>query len=96
MKDKEREVIREYREIALDYAFDPSIFNDEPDKVARVKKIISELPKVDRLLFLMYVDCGSLRKLAARLSISYVTLQKEITRIRRAILNQYDPNLTKP
>ncbi|MCR5071194.1 MAG: sigma-70 region 4 domain-containing protein [Bacteroidales bacterium] len=92
---EEQEVIREYRDIRQDYAPDFSIFNEEPDKVRRVKEIIATLPKVDRLLFLMYTDCGSLRKLAARLGISYVTLQKEITRIRKTILEAYDPNFTK-
>ena len=91
----ERGVIREYKEIRQDYAPDFSIFNDEPDKVRRVKEIIARLPDVDRVLFLMYVDCGSLRKLSARLGISYVTLQKEIARIRKKILETYDPNLTK-
>ena len=91
----EREVIREYREIRQDYAPDLSIFNEEPDKVRRVKEIIASLPEVDRVLFLTYTDCGSLRKLAKRLSISYVTLQKEISRIRHTILERYDPNFTK-
>ena len=91
----ERGVIREYKDIRQDYAPDLSIFNDEPDKVRRVKEIIAKLPDVDRVLFLCYVDCGSLRKLAARLGISYVTLQKEISRIRLNILKQYDPNFDK-
>lgn len=90
---KEEDVIREYRDIRADYAPDRSIFNEEPDKLRRVKEIIDGLPPVDRVLFLMYTDCGSLRKLAALLGISYVTLQKEIARIRKSILQQYDPNL---
>ena len=89
-----RKIVREYREIRRDYDFDPSVFNAEPEKLSRVKEIIArDLPKVDQVIFLSYVDCGSLRKLAARLGVSYVTLQKEIARIRKTILEKYDPSL---
>lgn len=89
-----RKVIRDYRELRPDYAFDPSIFNEEPEKVARVKEIIdTRLPQVDRVIFLSYVDCGSLRQLGQRLGLSYATLQKEIARIRKTILTLYDPTL---
>lgn len=90
---KEEDVVKDYLEIREDYAPDRSIFSEEPDKLRRVKEIIARLPPADRVLFVMYTDCGSLRKLAARFGISYVTLQKEIARIRKTILHQYDPNL---
>ena len=89
-----RKQVREFREIRRDYAFNPSVFNEEPEKLSRVKEIIArDLSKVDQVIFLSYVDCGSLRKLATRLGVSYVTLQKEIARIRKTILEKYDPSL---
>ena len=30
-------IVREFRDIRKDYAFDPSIFNDEDEKIRRVK-----------------------------------------------------------
>lgn len=90
---KEEDVVKDYLEIREDYAPDRSIFSEEPDKLRRVKEIIARLPPADRVLFIMYTDCGSLRKLAARFGISYVTLQKEIARIRKTILKAYDPTL---
>lgn len=85
----ERKLYRDYREIKQDFAFDPSIFNDEPDRVRRVKQIISEeLDPVDRVLILMYIDCGSLRKLGRRLNVSHVTINKEIRRIRQTIIDK--------
>ena len=90
----EAEIVRDYREIREDYAPDYSIFSEEDERTHRVKEIIDkELPEVDRVLFLSYTDCGSLRKLAARIGISYVTLQKEIARIRKTILLNFDPTL---
>lgn len=85
----ERKLYRDYREIKQDFAFDPSIFNDEPDRVRRVKQIIAEeLDPVDRVLILMYIDCGSLRKLGRRLNVSHVTINKEIRRIRQTIIDK--------
>ena len=90
----EAEIVRDYREIRQDYAPDPSIFSEEDERTHRVKEIIDkELPEVDRVLFLSYTDCGSLRKLARRIGVSEFTAQREIARIRKDILNRYDPTL---
>lgn len=81
--------VREYRDIRPDYLFDPSIFNDEPEKVRRLKQVIAEeLPLADRVLILMYADCGSHRKLAAKMGVSHATIGKEIRRIRAYILSR--------
>lgn len=93
-KDRTATLERTYREIREDYAFDPSIFTKEDERTRRVKEIIEkELPQVDRVLFLSYVDCGSLRKLAGRVGVSEFTMQREIARIRKEILQRYDPTL---
>ena len=91
--DPAADVLRSFRELKVDYAPDRSVFNEEPDRLRRVKEIIDGLPQVDRVIFLSYVDCGSLRALASKIGVSYATLQKEISRIRKDILKQYDPNL---
>lgn len=88
---KERDFVVSYNGVKKDYAFDPSPFNDEPEKVARVKEIIdTKLCDVDRILFVMYCEAGSLRKLAKRMGFSHMTLQKEISRIRQTILDEYN------
>ena len=93
-KDRTAQLDRTFREVCEDYAFDPSIFSTEDDRTRRVKEIIDkELPQVDRVLFLSYVDCGSLRNLARRIGVSEFTAQREIARIRKDILNRYDPTL---
>lgn len=83
---RDRETVRAYRDVRKDYAFDPSIFNGEPDRIRAAKAAVDRLPEVDRILFLLYADCGSLRKLAARLGLSHTTLNKEIRRIRQEII----------
>lgn len=82
-------IVREFRDIRKDYAFDPSIFNDEDEKIRRVKQVImTEIDPVDRVLFLMYADCGSLRKLGAHFGVSHTTLAKEIRRIKKEIIDK--------
>ncbi len=82
-------IVREFRDIRRDYDFDPSIFNDEEEKIRRVKQVImTEIDPVDRVLFLMYTDCGSLRKLGAHFGVSHTTLAKEIRRIKQEIIDK--------
>lgn len=83
-------VVRTYKEIKKDYAFDPSIFSEEDDRARRVKWIIdNRLSQVDKTLILLYADCASFRKLGARLFLSHMTVRKEIQRIKCVIMDEY-------
>ena len=87
----EKEVARDYKTIREDYTFNPDIFNDEPEKVARVKYIINKrLNQVDRTLIILYADCQSYRKLGKRLGLSHTTIRGEIMRIKAEILRIYN------
>ena len=86
-----KEVVEEYRAVKQEYAFDPSIFNAEPDRLADVKYIINErLNQVDRTIIILYVDCQSLRKLGERLGCSHTLIAKEVRRIKARILAEYE------
>lgn len=86
----EKEIVRDYKTIREDYRFDTSIFNAEPDKVARVKEIIdTRLTDVERIIILLYVDCQSYRKLGKRLGISHTLVAQEVRKIKRKILKAY-------
>ena len=87
----EKEIVRDYKTIREDYTFNPDIFNDEPEKVARVKYIINRrLNQVDRTLIILYTDCQSYRKLGKRLGLSHTTIRGEIMRIKAEILRIYN------
>lgn len=87
----EKEIVRDYKTIREDYTFNPDIFNDEPEKVARVKYIINKrLNQVDRTLIILYTDCQSYRKLGKRLGLSHTTIRGEIMRIKAEILRIYN------
>lgn len=82
-------LIRDFKELAPDYEPIEGIFNDEPDKVRRLKKVISELDQVDRTLILLYADCGSYRKLGVKLGLSHGSVKRIIDGIRTKILDRY-------
>lgn len=87
----EKDAARDYKEIRQDYAFDPDIMNDEPERVARVKYIVNNrLNQVDRTLIILYADCQSYRKLGKRLGLSHTTVAQEINRIKADIRRIYD------
>ena len=86
----ETDIVRDYKDIREDYAYQADIFATEPERSARVKRIIETLPPSDRILITMYADCQSLRKLAARLGLSHTTLRGEIVRIRATINEKYN------
>lgn len=85
------EVVKEYRQIKQEYAFDPSIFNPDEPRVARLKEIIeTKLSQADRTILLLYVDCQSLRKLGKKLNLSHMTCRREILRIKKIVLDEYE------
>lgn len=88
---KTKEIIRDFKDIKEDYVFDPDIMNMEDERVHRIKEIINnKLSIVDKTLILLYVDCQSYRKLGARLGLSHMTCRKEIIRIKKIILKEYE------
>ena len=92
-----RQMVRDYKEIRRDHAFDPDIFNAEDERARRVTRIIDHrLSQADRTIILLYADCASCRKLGARLRVSYVTAMREVNRIKRIILDEYAALTTEP
>lgn len=81
----------DYKRIAPDYAYDGTIFSEDTGRVAAVKYIINnKLTQVDRTIILLYTDCLSFRKLGKRLGFSHMTLRREVLRIKRIILDEYE------
>lgn len=90
---KTDEIAKDFREIKQDYAYDPDIMNVEDERANRIKQIIdTKLSLADKTIILLYVDCQSLRKLGRRLGVSHVTISKDVQRIKKIILQEYENN----
>lgn len=84
------EVVKEFRMIRKEYAYDPTIFNQDDPRISRLKEIIEKkLSQADRTILLLYVDCQSYRKLGKKLNLSHMTCRREVMRIKGIILEEY-------
>ena len=87
---KPENAFRDFKDIEADYAFNPSIFTQDEEKVAAIKYIIdNKLSRVDKTLILIYADCLSFRKMGKRLGFSHTTMRCEVKRIKDIILDEY-------
>ncbi len=85
---------RTYKDIRADYSFDPSVFNNEPERLRTVKEIIAnELTPAEQTFIILYADFQSYRKLGKRFGLSHMTVRKEIIRIREKIKSKYNERL---
>lgn len=90
---KTDEVVAEFRKVKEEYSYNPDIMNDEDARTLRIKEIIdTKLSLADKTIILLYVDCQSYRKLGARLGVSHTTIRKDVQRIKRIILEEYENN----
>jgi energy-converting hydrogenase A subunit M len=87
----ENEVVKEFRKIKQEYAWNPDIMNPDDPRVARLKEIIeTKLSQVDRTIILLYCDCLSYRKLGKKMRLSHMTIRREVMRIKKIILEEYN------
>lgn len=68
-----------------DYEPDYSIFNEDDILIHNIKKAIDKLPIADKIIFLLYVEYQSLRKVGKLLGVSHSVIYKEINRIKAII-----------
>ena len=86
----ENEVVKEFRQIKEEYAYNPDIMCQDDPRVSKVKEIIdTKLSQVDKTIILLYCDCQSLRQLGRKMNMSHMTIRREVIRIRKIILDEY-------
>lgn len=79
-------IVRSYKQIAQDYAYQGGVFCEDTPKVRRTKWVVEHcLTPADRTIIILYAELGSYRKLGARLGMSHTTVRKEVLRIRNII-----------
>lgn len=74
------------REIIEEYKPDNSIWREDDDIVDKIKRSIENLDDADKIIFILYCETGSLRKVGKRIGVSHTTIYKEIKRIKNRIL----------
>ena len=86
----ENKVVREYKDVKDEYAFNPSICTKDNEREWKLKYIINnKLSLVDKTIIILYCECQSYRKLGAKMGLSHMTIRKEVLRIKSIIINEY-------
>lgn len=91
MFQETNEIVKEFRQIKQEYAWNPDIMCPDDPRVARLKEIIdTKLSQVDKTIILLYADCLSYRKLGRKMNLSHMTVRREVIRIKKIILEEYN------
>ena len=81
-------VVKMYKQVQADYAYDPDVFTKDDPRTAAVKKAISQLPTVDRTIMILYTELQSYEELGKVLNCCKATAFQYVKRIRRDILTR--------
>ena len=85
----EKDIVKFYRSIKEDYAYDDDVMNDEDELVHRIKEVIHKrLSAADRTLLLLYAEAKSYRKLAEVMGVSHATIRTQVKRIQDIIKSE--------
>ena len=87
----ENELVKEFKAIKQEYAYNPDIMCLDDPRVSRLKEIIdTKLSQVDKTIILLYCDCLSYRKLGKMMHLSHMTIRREVIRIKKIILEEFN------
>lgn len=71
--------------LVREYLPDNDLWSEEDELIGRYKRNIMRLEMADRIIFLLYVELASYRKVAKMLGCSHTLISKEINRIKKLV-----------
>lgn len=74
------------------YKPDESIWREYNDDILWLKRAMNNLSDADRIIFVMYCEYGSLRKVGKKLGVSHSIIYKNITRIKNQMYDYIKAN----
>lgn len=74
------------------YKPDESIWRDYDDDILLLKRALDNLNDADRIIFVLYAEYGSLRKVGKKLGVSHSIVYKNISRIKKEIYDYIKAN----
>lgn len=84
--------IENLQNIIDDYKVKQGIFNDDEHHIHILKKAINNLNDADKIIFILYAEYSSLRKVGDLLGVSHTIVYKEIKRINNLIYDYIKTN----
>ena len=83
-------VVDAFHGIAAEYAPNTSVFDEDPERVAVLKRIIAGLPLVDRTIMLLYCELQSTEELGRILHVSKRTAARKVAAIRADVVEKFN------
>jgi DNA-directed RNA polymerase specialized sigma subunit len=77
----------ELKEILKEYEYEDNVMTEDDPRVTSIKWALSQIPDADRIIYCLWLDQESSRKVGKILGVSHSTILKELKRIKNEILN---------
>lgn len=77
----------ELKDILKEYEYEENIFTLDDPRVVAIKWALSKIPDADRIIYCLWLDLESSRKVGKILGVSHSTILKELKRIKNEILD---------
>lgn len=85
-------VIENLKRVMEDYIPDETIWREYDDTMLHIKSAMNALSDADRIIFALYCEFGSLRKVGKQLGVSHSIIYKNIRRIKLEMLEWIKDN----
>lgn len=78
-------ILTNLKNVMEDYKPDYSIWREDDEDMLMLKMALDSLEESDRIIFVLYAEWGSLRKVGKKLGVSHSIIYKNISRIKREL-----------
>lgn len=85
-------ILNNLNSVMESYKPDYSIWREYDDNMLLIKEAMNKLSDADRIIFVLYAEYGSLRKVGKLLGVSHSIIYKNITRIKRELYDYIRTN----
>lgn len=85
-------IVENIKRVMEDYEPDESIWREYSDDILNIKQAMDALSDADRIIFVLYCEYGSLRKVGKRLGVSHSIIYKNVRRIKEEMLGWLKEN----
>ena len=85
-------IVKNLNRVLEDYKADYSIWREDDDDMMNLKQAIDSLSESDRIIFVLYAEYGSLRKVGKQLGVSHSIIYKNVRRIKLQMLDWIKEN----
>lgn len=87
-------ILTNLKKVMEDYKPDETIWREDDDDMLLLKRALDSLEDSDRIIFVLYAEWGSLRKVGKKLGVSHSIIYKNISRIKRQMYDYIKVNCT--